>query len=160
MPGGTRARKPSRDLGVVVVVAELEPMLGGGGRRGLESAGQLRVAEARRVDPADDEATPAEHVGLLRERRQPGLDRLELRVAAARDEPALVEPAADVLGPLPVQAEELDALVAHGRDLAQRATEVALALAAHGVEHQADARHPSERTRCPARRFPCERIAA
>ena len=59
-------------------------------------------------------------------------------MTAARDEAGVGEPRGDVLRLVAVEAEELDALVAHRCHLAQRRLEGAVALAPHGPEHQAD----------------------
>ena len=68
-------------------------------------------------------------------------------MAAAGDEARVGEPRGDLAGPVAVEVEELDALVAHLRDLAQRRLESAVgALAADGPEHQADTGHA-----CPSR---------
>src|SRR5215831_9871412 len=62
---------------------------------------------------------------------------------AGDPKPELVEPATNLAGVVAVQLEQLDALVALGGDRPQRPLEVACALVAHGVEHQADAAHSS-----------------
>ena len=70
-------------------------------------------------------------------------------MARAGDEAGLVEHARDLGRRVAVQVEELDALEADRGHLAERRREVARALVAHGVEHQADARHAGS-CRCAA----------
>ena len=63
---------------------------------------------------------------------------LPRRVRAAADQMVVVEQLAEVLGLVVVIAGELDALVAHLRDLGDRARQVLRALAPDGVKLQAD----------------------
>ena len=84
------------DLGVVIVVPELEARLVCRGGGDGEAREQRRV-EVGGVDPADDEAPPAEDVRLVGELRQLRLDRLEPGVPAAGDEAELLEPRGDEL---------------------------------------------------------------
>ena len=60
---------------------------------------------------------------------------------AGHRQPEPVEPVAHLLRRVAVQVEELDTLVAHLGNRAQRTVKVGSALVAHGVEHQADAAH-------------------
>ena len=70
-------------------------------------------------------------------------------MTTAGDETVLVEHAGDLRGAVAVQVEELDALEADRGHLVERRGEVARALVAHGVEHQAEARHTVS-SRCAA----------
>ncbi len=89
------------------------------------------------------EPAPAEYAALLSQLGQPGLDRVQPRVPRYGDEAELVEPTADGGRLVAVQVEDLDALVADRGHRAEHALEVARALVAHAVEHQADACHGS-----------------
>ena len=84
--------------------------------------------------------------------RQLTLEPLEARVGAHRDEAELVEPGSNLRRFVAVQLPELDALVAQPGDAAQRSLEIALAVAAKGVEHQSDPQHanPADRLMSPA----------
>ncbi len=65
------------------------------------------------------------------------VSRLLWRAIAVEAE--LVQPACDRLGRVTVEVEDLDALVAERRNLAERALEVGRTGVAHGVEHQSHA---------------------
>src|SRR5262249_6975698 len=95
-----------------------------------------------RLDPADDDAIVAERLRLRRQGWQPTVERCQRHVAAARRQAELVEPTAHLLRRVPVQVEELDALVADRRHSSERPFEVASAILADRVQHQADSRHP------------------
>ena len=114
-----------RDLGVVVVVAELEPGAGGR-RRGDGDASERVVGQVRGLDVADDEPLPAERARLGGERRRGSHSiGLELACRADGDEPELVQPARDRRGIVTVQVEDLDPLVADRGDRSQGASKSA-----------------------------------
>jgi len=72
-----------------------------------------------RVDPAERQPVGSERVELVRERRKVRLERGKPGMPARRDEADVVEPAPRVLGRMPVQLEQLDAVEA---ELAERST--------------------------------------
>ena len=112
----------------MVVEAELEPVCSGGSCRSGQAADQLR-SELGRIDPADDQATPAECLRLGRQCRELRFNRVERRVAATGDEPGVREPRGDLVRLVAVEVVQLDALVAHRGNLAQRRLERLGALA-------------------------------
>ncbi len=126
------------DLGVVVVVPELEARGGDCRCREGEAIDRL-VVQVGRIDPAHDEPLPAERARLRGELRQPALDGLESAVARDRDQVELVQPVRDRLGRVSVEVDDLDTLVAERCNLAERPLEVGRAGVAHGVEHQSHA---------------------
>ena len=116
----------------MVVEAELEPELG----RARAAATVSRSASCRAASVDAGGSIQATHEPV--DRRAPpsaassgSSDSTASSdgVAAAGDEPELVEPRAHVAGLVAVQVEELDALVAERGDRAQRAFEVAGAFA-------------------------------
>jgi hypothetical protein len=112
-----------------------------------------RVGGRRRLDPAQYEPVGTERRTLRRERRQPHLERIERGMPAAGDQAKLVQPAAHGRSVVSVQVEELDTLIAQRGNRTQRPLEIAGAVLAHRVEHQADARHATSQSAAP---FPDE----
>src|SRR5439155_23843698 len=101
--------------------------------------------------PGSHQPVDAGHDAFGGELRQLRLDRIEPCMPAERGEAELVEPASYGGRVVPVQVEELHAVVAERGNGAQRAFEVPCSVLAHGVEHQADARHAtSAPLRCAA----------
>src|SRR5581483_11452946 len=125
------------ELRPVVVEAELEPR----GAHRLRGAGDPRERVAAGLDPRQDEPARAERLELAAQTVELVLDRVEPRVQAGDRKPQLVEQRAHLARLAPVQAVQLDPLVAELADAPQRSLEVAGALVADRVELQADARH-------------------
>ena len=108
-------------LGPVVVEAEADVVLAQRLPGRLDARDELtRPVEPVRVDPAEREPVGAERRELGGELLGLRLDDGEGRMASERDEPRGVEPCAHLGGLVPVQLEELDAVVAELADLPQR----------------------------------------
>jgi hypothetical protein len=131
------------DLTVVVVKAEADAEPHAHARDSGESRDHLlrRVGGRRRLDPAQHEPVCTKRHAFRRERRQPRLERIEPRMPAAGDQAELVQPSTNGRSVVAVQVEDLDTLVAQRGNGAQRPFEITGAVLAHGVQHQADARH-------------------
>ncbi len=127
----------------MVVKAEAQPVVARLPRDAADSRDDRTgdVARLRRVDPAERDPVAAERPQLRRERRQLRVERVQACMPARGDEPELVEPLTHLACVVAVQVEELDTVVADFRDRPEHALEIARALVANRVEHEADLGH-------------------
>ena len=92
LPEKIEKRRPAGErlgLARVVVEAETKPGVAGGARRGLDPVdNRTRLREPGGIDPADRDPVGAEHGRLLGELLEPGLQRVEPRVAPGGHERA------------------------------------------------------------------------
>ena len=91
-------------------------------------------------DPPQHEAIGSDRSKLIGQLVEIALDSVEKHVPAADFELELVEQRPHSVRVMPVEVEELDSLVADLANGPEHSVQVALALAAQGVQHQSDAR--------------------
>ena len=120
------------------MVVEAETQAGGRVRRAAAPMRATARSASRRTSAAGSRHEPvaSEHAELRGQLVDAVLDRLEPRVPAAHLEADLVEQPAELAGIEPEEVVELDALVSHLGDRAERSLGVARALVAQGVQRQ------------------------